>query len=92
MLVVVGKMTLAQVFVPALLFPPVNIFSPTLHIHLPLHVDLTRKTDKRRSLRIFQKAVLFWKSGRIGWKSIINSYYLEGRCALRSTVYSVDGP
>jgi hypothetical protein len=52
-----------QVFLPVLQFSPVIIIPQMFHTHLHLHVTLSRRT-KRQSLRICQKAMLFWKSGR----------------------------
>jgi len=45
-----------QVFLPALLFPPVSIIPTTFHTHLHIHVALTRRTNGRR-LGTFLKAI-----------------------------------
>jgi len=58
--------------------------------HLLLHVALTRKTNKRR-MGTFRKAVLYWKSGAIGWKTAFSFFKSsEGLfaryCSVRCTI------
>ena len=60
--------------------------------HLLLHVAVTRKTNKR-SLQTFRKAMLYWKSGAIGWKSTFTFCFLKSSeglfaryCSVKCTV------
>jgi len=49
-------------FSPSTSVSPLGIIPPTLHTHLHLHVDLTRRTTTQ-NMRTFQKAMLFRKFG-----------------------------
>jgi hypothetical protein len=56
--------------------------------HLLLHVAVTRKTNSR-SLGTFRKAVLYWKSRTIEWKSTFGGFFffsLEGLFSLYCSV------
>jgi hypothetical protein len=65
---VVEKMTLGWVLSKKPQFSPVSVIPPMLHIHHHLHVPLTRRTNGR-SLRTFQKEMLFRKSGSKRWRN-----------------------
>jgi hypothetical protein len=62
------KMTVGQIFLRVLRFLPVSIIAPGIRTHLSLQVFHSRRTDGR-SLRCFQKAMLFRQSERIIQKS-----------------------
>jgi hypothetical protein len=65
---VVDEVTLGQVFLPTLGFSPVYITPSVMLTHLHLHLAVTGGTNGR-SPGTFQKAVLFRKSGKVGYKS-----------------------
>ena len=75
---VVDKVALGQVSPPSTLQFPVSTIPPTLDTHLHLHVALSR--TNRRSLRTFQKAMLFQKSGSIGQSFTVTFFPTTSTC------------
>jgi len=67
------EVTLGQVALSASVFP-CQYIPPVLHTILRLYVALTTRTNLR-SLGIFQKAVLFCKSGSSCWKRTSISHF-----------------
>ena len=64
----VDKMALGNIFLQVLRFCLVNITSPVLHTHFHLHDACSRRTNGRRSLDTFQKAIIFRKLRSTGHK------------------------
>jgi hypothetical protein len=58
--------------VDLLRFAPHSIIPQMLDIHTNLNVALTRRINDR-SLRTFQNAMVFWKTGSVAQKSIFTS-------------------
>jgi hypothetical protein len=72
---VVDLAALGQIFLRMLQFSPVSIIPPVLHTHLHLQAARTGKTNGQ-SLGTLQKALVFLKSGSIGYKSTFTFFHL----------------